>query len=73
MNELKQKIGVALERLDQYAHQDDFDLYDCEELVFQEFQGIQKTAVSILTNKNLSLKKTLKPVPVVTKSYRQDQ
>ena len=58
-NELKKPMEAALRRLDQYAHQDNFDLYDCEELVFQEFQEIQKTALNTLTNKNLSLKKTL--------------
>ena len=59
MNQLKQQIEVTLERLDQYAHREDFDLYDFEEIIFKEFQEVQKTTLSILTNKNLSFKKKL--------------
>ena len=40
MNQLKQQIKVTLERLDQYAHREDFDLYDFEEIIFKEFQEV---------------------------------
>ena len=60
MNELKQQVESILERLEQYAHREDFDLYDFEEMIFQEFQEAQKTALNLFTNKNLTLKKTLK-------------
>ena len=64
MNEFRQKIDVTLEKLNHYSHQGNFDLYDLEELVFQEFQEIQKRTLGILTNKKLKSKKTRRlPLP----------
>ena len=68
MKELRQQIDVTLEQLNQYPHQGDFDLYDFEELVFQEFQEIQKRTLSILTNKKLKSKKNQKVALAVVKS-----
>ena len=64
MNELRQKIDVTLEKLNHYSNQDDFDLYDFEEFVFQEFQEIQKSILGILTNKKLKSKKTRRLLPL---------
>ena len=39
-------------------------LYDFEEIIFKEFQEVQKTTLSILTNKNLSFKKNSEDCPI---------
>ena len=70
MHELKKQIEATLKKLNQYPHQGDFDLYDLEELIFREFQEVQRAALGVLTQKELGLKKTPEVAPVVVRSQK---
>ena len=64
-------VETVTEQFEEYAHQEDFDLYDLEEKVFEKFQIVQRMMLQTTLNEHTHLKKnSIEEMPNMWSSFK---